>query len=354
MSDKPIRCPRCGYELAQAVSDATARGDAAGNCSECGLEIRWALLRESSGDPRWFVESRMHPGRPRRRIVRAVGTLAMCVRPRRFWSRVTMEIPADWRGMACFLALVALTAHLLLGARNVHTLATEGGDWIRLATPSGLSIERAGSTQPLDYLAAVVVPLASISVSEVTSEIRNASAGDEAFRTVVAILEEPGLWPPAWLPNRAPNPDVLAGLHTPLRESHEPILNRTALGRAAFAASVPVLAPLATLVLPISMRRARIRARHLVRGMVYGAALLVPLAALLFLTPRGMGIGGDGNAGTEVHSLLACSVVLTLLWNWAFSREYLKLSHPLAVALSNTAVVGLLSLVGASIAFGWV
>jgi hypothetical protein len=354
VSDKPIRCPRCGYELAQAVSDATARGDAAGNCSECGLEVRWALLRESGGDPRWFVESRTHPGRPRRRIARAVGTLAMCVRPRRFWSRVTMEIPADWRGMACFLALVALMAHLLLGARNVHTLATEGGGWIRLATPSGPSIGRAGSTQPLDYLAAIVVPLASVSVSEVTSEIRNAGAGEKTFRTVVAILEEPGLWPPAWLPNRAPNPDVLAGLDTPLRESHEPILSARALGRAAFAASVPVLAPLATVVLPISMRRARIRARHLVRGMVYGAALIVPLAALLFLTPRGMGIGGDVNAGTEVHSLLACSVVLTLLWNWAFSREYLRLSHPLAVALSNTAVVGLLSLLGASIAFGWV
>ena len=354
MSGAPLACPRCGYELAQAACDATARGDAAGKCSECGLEIRWASLRESGGDPRWFVESRTQPGRPRRRLVRAVGTLAMCVRPRRFWSQAKMEIPVDWRGMACFLALVALSAHLLLGARNVHTLATEGGGWITLALPTGPSMGRTGSTQPLDYLAAVAVPLASISVSEVTSEIRNTGVGEEAFRTVVAILEDPGLWPPAWLPNRATNPDVRWGLGTPLRESHEPILNRTALGRAAFAASVPVLAPLATLVLPISMRRARIRARHLVRGMVYGAALLVPLAALLFLTPRGMGIGGDVNAGTEVHSLLACSVVLTLLWNWAFSREYLRLSHPLAVALSNTAVVGLLSLLGASIAFGWV
>jgi hypothetical protein len=276
VSGAPLACPRCGYELAQAACDATARGDAAGKCSECGLEIRWASLRESGGDPRWFVESRTQPGRPRRRLVRAVGTLAMCVRPRRFWSQAKMEIPVDWRGMACFLALVALSAHLLLGARNVHTLATEGGGWITLALPTGPSVGRTGSTQPLDYLAAVAVPLASISVSEVTSEIRNTGVGEEAFRTVVAILEDPGLWPPAWLPNRATNPDVRWGLGTPLRESHEPILNRTALGRAAFAASVPVLAPLATLVLPISMRRARIRARHLVRGMVYGTALIVP------------------------------------------------------------------------------
>ena len=45
---------------------------------------------------------------------------------------------------------------------------------------------------------------------------------------------------------------------------------------------------------------------------------------------------------------------LTLVWNWAFVRGYLRLEHPIAVATSNTVLAVLLSLLATFLAFGWI
>ena len=187
--------------------------------------------------------------------------------------------------------------------------------------------------------------------------VRGAPIGtvELSVRTTAAILEEPGLWPPAWFRGGSRVGDV-PGLMTPLRYSHEPILNRRAIGRLACATIVPLTAPLAILLLPISMRRARVRPRHLVRCAAYSLALLVPIAGLFLLSPYGFGASAFIAAplSSEVHHLFFAAIPLTLVWNWAFARHYLMLEHPGAVAASNTVLAALVSLFATYCAFGWI
>lgn len=361
MANQPaeLECPRCGYDLTHAMAASEACGDAHGRCSECGLDIAWAELRETGNDPRWFVESRTLPGRPRRRIARAAATLAMCARPFRFWSRVNMTVPTDRRGIVVFLLLIALGAHLCLAARNIHTLATTGGGWVLVTTPSGQRWLPQRSTNPLDYIATTLVPLSHVSVTEVSIKIdynggKSVGTLERCARITVAILEDSGFWPPAWFRSTL-NLDI--PLHqTPIRISHQVILDDRALARLACAAVLPLSAPLAIMLLPISMRRARVRPRHLVRCVTYSVAILIPLGALFFLTPNGFGTAAGIRTSDmlEVHKLMLVAMPITLAWNWAFVRNYLKLEHPIAVATSNTVLALLLSLLATFLVFGWV
>lgn len=275
-----------------------------------------------------------------------------------------MSVPTDRRGTAVFILLVALTVHCCLVARNIHTIATLGGGFGPVVTAVGTGWGPTGSSNPLDYVATALVPLSGVSVSDVSSHIqtqrgirRIEPAGIVVLsaRTTVAILEEPGLWPPAWFRGGALNADVPQH-STPLRYSLEPILNRRAIGRLACATIVPLTAPLAILLLPISMRRARVRPRHLVRCMVYSLALVVPIAGLVLLSPNGFGASATIGVPmfSEAHHLFFAAIPLTLVWNWAFARHYLMLEHPGAVAASNTVLAALVSLFVTYCAFGWI
>ena len=356
---KRLDCPRCGYDITPQMVASESRGEARGTCSECGLDIAWSEVRATGNDPRWFVESRTVPGRPRRRLARAAATLAMCARPFRFWSRVSMTVPTDRRGIVAFLVFIALVAHLCLAARNIHTLATQGRGWVLVTTPRGPGWVMKGSANPLDYIATTLVPLSNVSFTDVGVKIDKftgepPSALERSARIAVAILEDPGFWPPAWFRSAA-NPDI-PWHQTPIRMSNQVILDDRALGRLACASVVPLSAPLAIMLLPISMRRARVRPRHLVRCVIYSVAMLIPLGALFFLTQNGFGTAAGIRASEmlEVHKLMLCAMPLTLVWNWAFVRGYLRLEHPIAVATSNTVLAVLLSLLATFLVFGWI
>ena len=355
-----LSCPRCGYDLTPAMLAAAARGDAHGTCSECGLGFEWARLRDEGGDPRWFVESRGGTMPTRPRLVRALTTLARCVRPFHFWSRIHMAIPTDARGIAAFMLAVAAALHLLFAARNLHMLATIGGGWRR--APTALGWVQTADRNPLDYLSTTLVPLSGVTVSDADKWMREHQAGSDrigtgahAWRVAVAVVQDAGLWPPAWIGPRRANPDI--PLHsTMLRECNFAVKNRTALRRVACTAVLPLGAPVAILLLPVSMRRARVRARHVWRCTAYSAALLVPCAALFLLSPSGFGASGAVRATDvlELHALLLCAIPLTLAWNWAFVRNYLRLEHAGAVAVSNTVVGTLASLLATSLVVGWI
>jgi|GEM_PF-1196619 len=360
----PLECPRCGHLVGVMADEAERRAEARGNCGECGLNIEWRTLRDESSDPRWFVEARRGAGRLRPRILRAASTLACCVRPFRFWSRVRMAVPLDFRGIAAFLLVVALAGHLLLGLRNVRTIATEGGGWAPgtgAPGPGTTRWVRTGSRNALDYLGTLILPTSSVTVSDVSGWMggRGAGAvqlglGEHSRRVAIAMFDDSGLQPRMWRAGRAANPDITQH-STVLRERNFNVTNRTALRRVGCVALLPLSAPLATLLLPVSMRRARIRARHLVRGVVYSIALLVPLAALFLLSRSGFGASGGLPASEplRVHALLLCAVPLTLVWNWGFVRNYLRLEHAGAVAASNTVLGLLVALLATYSAFGW-
>jgi len=365
MHSGALECPRCGHGLEGNAKAAHERGDSSGTCSECGLCFTWSDLLETRGDPRWFVESRRIAGAPRRWPSRLAGTLATCVHPFRFWSRVKMTIPHDPRGIALFLALIALLAYLIPAARNIHTLATVGGGWVPAPAAAGAAAGTSGwvltgSRNPYDYLAAALVPLSSVTVSECVRNIKvqhqtdasPMSAVEMSGRVTIAILEDAGFWPPAWIPWRGKNRDVPYAVA--LREDYSSIHARHAPVRLACVAPVPVLAPLAIALLPISMRRARVRRRHLVRGAVYASVLILPILGLYFLTPGGFGTRAGADSNLAAHALLACTVPMVFVWNWAFTRAYLKLEHAAAVAASNTVLLVLLSLLAQRAYFGWI
>lgn len=274
-----------------------------------------------------------------------------------------MTIPFNRRGIALFVVFIALLAHLIPAVRNLHTIATIGGGWV--AAPPGTAAGasgwvQAGSRNPFDYLAAALVPLSSVTVTECVMKINSQrrpgdpriTAAETSWRVTVAILEDAGFWPPAWIPGRAKNPDI--PFTYVLQSDNSSIHARRAVVRLACVAPVPLLAPLAIALLPISMRRARIRRRHLLRGAVYSLVICLPILGLYFLTPEGFGTRTGPEFHLAPHALLACTLPIVFVWNWAFSRAYLKLEHAAAVAASNTVLSALLSLFAQRACLGWI
>ena len=167
---------------------------------------------------------------------------------------------------------------------------------------------------------------------------------EHSARVAIVFLEEPGPWPPAWFPGREKNPDIPRH-QTPLRIANERMLDSTEIGRLLCVMYAPLLAPLAILLLPASMRCVRIRFSHLGRCAVYSTVLLIPIMALYFLSPEGFGIRLGVDAGLLLpHALLACMIPPTFLWNLSFARNDLRLEYPVAVAASNTVLTALLPL----------
>lgn len=135
--------------------------------------------------------------------------------------------------------------------------------------------------------------------------------------------------------------------------------------RSSSAVFVPatLLAPLTLLLLPTSLRRARIRPRHFVRLMVYTTALLIPITACMFVadnllrglvTPaRGklsfhlypLGVFGEVN---PTFILLLLVFALNAIWLTAAASRYLRLPNArgvgVACALIPLLVACLLSL----------
>ncbi|MCC7388428.1 MAG: hypothetical protein IT431_06630 [Phycisphaerales bacterium] len=130
-----------------------------------------------------------------------------------------------------------------------------------------------------------------------------------------------------------------------------------------------ILTPLAFRLLPFSLRRARVSARHIMRVQCYSLALLpwtigmwsflgvvylldwelgveVPILSELFY-----GISRDSSPMLGIVSLVW--TVAVLLWFWAAAvRHYLRLDHPLAVAAAMTCVAGLSAAIGVTLMFG--
>jgi hypothetical protein len=132
-----------------------------------------------------------------------------------------------------------------------------------------------------------------------------------------------------------------------------PLLDGEAPETTIAAFALPLLAPFALLLLPTSLRRARIQTRHFVRISLYSCALWVPIFALalilpfvpvdydffsiqLFNTPNSFNF--DPQSLNPHMVLLIASGVLTALWMTAAARNYLRLPHAIGVGLATTLV----------------
>ena len=87
--DTPPICPRCGYDLSGTAAAFTEQCPMQGTCSECGHEFRWTeVLSPHLTTLPGFIE---HTRTLRDFIHAAVTTLFWLIRPRVFWSRLTLD-----------------------------------------------------------------------------------------------------------------------------------------------------------------------------------------------------------------------------------------------------------------------
>jgi hypothetical protein len=223
-----VLCPRCDYDLAGQVGNwhphgASTEGAACplhATCSECGLVFEWSLvMRPSLATPRWLVEARPMAGdsfgwfglRALWGVAwRAWATQARLLRPGRFWRRVGLQAPVRPTRLAMWIALcpIGLIALLTL----VFSL---------VALP--------------DYLPG--------GVWSVHGALQGAKRVLIAHRT--GIMED------------------LNSANRLLSPWHKPVWISSLL-------ACVLMASLMLLVLPDTRRVARVRARHVLRVLVYG------------------------------------------------------------------------------------
>src|SRR5688572_13686864 len=106
-----LPCPRCGYDLTGIAASWKETCPLSGVCSECGLAFEWVdVYRPERNRVRGFHE---HAHTFREWVWWAASTLWWALRPRVFWSRVTVFVPLrPWRTLA-WLAVGIVPMYLL-------------------------------------------------------------------------------------------------------------------------------------------------------------------------------------------------------------------------------------------------
>lgn len=286
-------CPRCGYDQAGAIG-AWERSrplvcPLEGTCSECGLRFFWGdLLNPRLAGPAWSYE---HYPRPwPRQLWRAV---PMCYRPRTLWSELRLEHRARlWRA-GLMVLVAALLTHLLLapigaGVWGLVFLARTSG-FTGIPNPGAIWL---GSGPRFSYVQALREALWPY--------------GHQWYGGVLGVLDP-------WV---------------------------------AHALLMAVLVPLCFLALPATLRRARVRPRHLARIWLYS---LVPLVLVLYLwlviravglllpnSPRAMPFGNTRSLNANSVRLALTVIVLVFLWVWwrAGVERYLRIAESRRIVLA--------------------
>lgn len=313
-------CPRCGYDQAGAVA-AWGRSDPAacpldGLCTECGLEFWWRDLL----NPVYAVQHRFFEHARRGLAGSLLLTVWRALRPRAFWRWVRME-------------------HAIVPRRLVAGVA------------AGMLLTYLGSAAALLLLSAM-----SVWVNRMVGTVWWSPVPSEVETLKMALWPVGGDWYSGWY------------------------LGKTAkvLSWGAVSMVAVVGMPVVFLVLPDTLRQARVRKIHLVRIALYSLIGLPILAAAgtaahLVITMIRLAAGAtrfdDGvlawiDQAIMGHGRLSILVLvcawLAVWWERA-ARRYLRLPQPrlavaavLAVAALAALVVGfLVPGLGMAVMVGW-
>lgn len=279
-------CPRCGYDLRGQIASWTDHSPLQGICPECGLQFHWThILHPTRSVPRWSIEHG-----PKFRIRAAISTFFRSLWPWTFWKAVRIEQPIRPKRLVVYTLLIAVAVHLCFAGAGIGTVARTQYQWMTWTTPN--------------------------------SQI-------DLYAYARSVLEQ--VWPVLiW-----PYSSMYYGAFSPVRFSHHPVLWGVPI--------VLAFIPFCFLLLPQSMRKARIRKAHLVRGCVYTISVL-PLAALAYavifqFTPLWYRIHFEPMTFPVIGITICYSIVM---WT-AIIKDYLRLPHGLGVSLAIHAVAILLS-----------
>lgn len=343
-----LACPRCGHGLDGNALAAEARGETRGICSECGLPVEWETLRREALAPRWHVEARRSIGSL---PVRAVSTLVRTARPFRFWGAVDLALPLRWRGLAALAVAVAITLH----AVGVAAQFAPGAFFWK-------NVEYLRAGRPTDATSFIVADVALIALSP-ASGFAGADllwlARQEAGATDLVT------WPLIRLYGSAiamPFADVLklrvrsgtgVGFGVGWAKSRGwLVLPPVSWPTIVLSAGAAMLSPLAMLLLPTSLRRARVRPAHFVRMVATGVVLAVPTLAFALALAH---FGGEfhqfsltpTNSWGSLNAHLVLSIgsgAMAAVWVAAAAGRYLRLPNAAAIGLCCAAIGTLLSL----------
>lgn len=343
-----LQCPRCGHGLDGNAAAAAARAETRGLCTECGLPVEWSVLRRDAIGPVWFVES----ARPARTLPRrAIGTLVRCARPFRFWGAIDLALPRSLVGFAAFLLAVAAALHLVAVGSRVDELQQR-------RVPNLLAIfpgSGAGSAITAELALVALSPASTFSGAQL---LKYAQHGDNAGSGLafVDVLRAFGIailapWKGAitlfdgWSAGQGRRVPVYAiGFEQPLLPQNAPM-------SLLAAAGIATLAPFAILLLPASLRRAKVRRAHVIRIAVFGASLLVPIFAGSVALPhldasyREFSIDLWNSWGLlNAHLLLlGWAGLLAAAWTTAAASRYLKLPNAAGIGAACASIAVLVA-----------
>jgi len=297
-----VRCPRCGYDQRGQIATWAESCPLKGVCAECGLTFIWSeMLCPEKYEPRWCIEFE-----PRRsRIIRAaVRTFARSFLPWRFWSRLTMANPIRWPRLIVYMLLLALPLLMtyVMAQTSIAILARQAvQDDIaaraqslpfqiqhlqryRALVASGESLanldDQARQLALAGYDAQITAHRAAIGTIE--------SIDLSAWRTTLETLAQPlGRWSSALIvspggarPYPAPiDQPGMAFQSTPLRSSTYFLIGGAIIAVwLIWGAGIAFSLPISFVFLPFSLRRAKVRYRHLMRIAVY--SLIIPATCI--------------------------------------------------------------------------
>ena len=291
-SKESIHCPRCGYDQRGVVAAWEDSCPLSGICAECGLGFEWSeILNDDLRLPRWCIEYPVSVVDTSRRML---ATLLMTLRPWRFWNELKMSHAARRRGLWGYFIFILILCYAFFAiAQGVIAF-----QWC-----IDKSVLQPPSESPLHAMMhAIANPfhnnLPLVYRGRVFPWSRNLTPFD-ALRSWRAVAET------AWL----------IGL-------------------------IMIASPLAFAALPISRRRAKVRAMHLVRAGTYAFALVLPfifggsIIVVLMNTMKYTGRQKEldrmffgGGAGA-----LLILIPFLYLWWWMVAKRYLRMEHSALVA----------------------
>jgi len=306
------RCPRCGYDLRGLIASWTESCPIEGRCAECGLAFEWGeLLDPRRSVPRWCVEYArgwgMWPA--------AFKTLCvLLLRPDRFWRQLTMVHAPRWWRMPLVL-LVALAALYLVMALGVG--------WATYRNHSNFN--RNGA--PTQYAPALIGLYAFVCPFSEYQFVAPPGTSRRGFadRTL----------PPRW---------YVSSLHFRwiIHDARLAVRGRRFLSFWNWHADTlplfhsmmaAVLSPFAFILLPQSLRRAKVRLRHIIRIELYGLMLLSCPVAMYILFRLVVPYYPVLRSWQSMIVFLAFVFCFIAWWSLA-CRHYLKLPHAWGVGAS--------------------
>ena len=320
------RCPRCGYDLRGVVESWTDSCPFFGVCTECGLEYEWgALLNPERNLSTWCVEY----AQGWRIVPASFKTLfRLIVRPRQFWSDVTM----NHRPRPLRIAGVLLAAALLLYAMIAVSV---GSDMYRHII--GL-VAKQGFQPPQPPL---IIGLRA--AANPFSEVSYSSPRTSGTRVWIIKSLSPSRFASPLYPSTLIQDTTIElrynRFFTPWRWRRPPVALVNGLATALMCPFVfPVLARL------ISRKRAP--ALHVLRIWLYSLAYLTPTLAayiLIQLDPFPFLVFHGQSATIFVFLMAIASLVA---WWSIASRNYLHMPRPLALGGATVVLAYLASLAG--------